>query len=132
MLEPPEAYRPSIKDMIGQLGLLLPDGFLRTTPSPWFERIPRYLEAMDTRLRKLGAGGLARDRASMEAVDAHWDRYAKRAATLREEGRHVAALERYRWMIEELRISRFAQGMKTHEVVSEKRMMRLYDEARFG
>ena len=131
-VDAPPPYRPSVSDLIAQLGLLLGPDFLRTTPSEWFEQMPRYLEAMQVRLRKLGEGGLAKDRRNMEAVDRHWRRYASRHAELERQGLVSDALERYRWWIEELRVSLFAQELGTHVPISAKRLDAQWDQAVFG
>ena len=129
---PPPAYEPSIRDMIRQLGRLLPPDVLTRTPWEWLIHIPRYLFGLDARLRKLAQSGLARDQANMEAFARHAARYEKRAEEDAQQGRYTPALETYRWMLEELRISLFAQSLKTAMPISEKRMTKQWDQVVFG
>jgi ATP-dependent helicase HrpA len=129
---PPEPYEPSIRDMIRQLGRLLPGDVLTSTPWASLQHVPRYLEGIDMRLRKLAQSGLARDQTNMKAFAQHAARYEKRAAEDEQQGRYTPALEAYRWMLEELRISLFAQSLGTALPVSDKRMAKQWDQVVFG
>jgi ATP-dependent helicase HrpA len=83
---------------------------------------PRYLQAISHRLRKLGNAGLSRDEQATQQVAEYWSRYQARHERHRLHGIHDPALEQYRWMIEELRVSLFAQELRTSLPVSSKRM----------
>lgn len=57
-----------------------------------------------------------------------WQQYEQRAAVQAKAATANVALEHYRWMLEELRVSLFAQELKTIAPVSVKRLQKLWDE----
>ncbi len=113
-------------DLRIQLDNLLGPGFLLETPWDRLVAMPRYLSAVVKRLQKLqagaGAGADGRDVSAFRTVAPLWNRYAQQATADREHGRADAELERFRWMIEELRVSLFAQELGTAEKVSAQRL----------
>ena len=112
----------AIADIRRQLAYLFYPGCLYETPYEWLSQFPRYLQAICLRLEKV-AGQIDKDRRYTEEIDLHWQRYAAR---LKEIGKAQClqdkALMDYRWLIEELRISLFAQTIKTLRPVSTKRL----------
>jgi ATP-dependent helicase HrpA len=108
----------------------LPPGFLSSTPWEWLAHYPRFLKGMSLRLRKLGGGGLARDREAQAIIHHHWQAYREAAERQRKEGVENAELVLYRWMIEELRVSLFAQELGTSLPVSPKRLEKQWEKAR--
>jgi len=121
-------WTEALADIRIQLEHLLAPGFLMNTPAAWLPQIPRYLQAIQSRLRKLSSGGLRRDHDATAEVAAHWDRFHKKQAEHAHSGRFNAALAEYRWLIEELRVSLFAQELRTVLPVSSKRMDRLWGQ----
>ena len=117
---PAQAY--AIEDLRDQLDHLVEEGFLVKTPWPWLWQYPRYFKAMKFRLEKLTGGGLDRDRVSHSIIRKFWQRYLARAAEHREREIYDPQLIHYRFMIEELRVSLFAQKLGTGITVSEKRL----------
>ncbi|MCP5152277.1 MAG: ATP-dependent RNA helicase HrpA, partial [Chromatiales bacterium] len=119
----PELRAPaeSLADIDEQLVHLVHRGFLGTVPLAALRDYPRYLRAIETRLTRLGAGG-ARDGSRLEHVRPLWERYLVRARGHRERGKRDGELERYRWMVEELRVSVFAQELGTAEPISRQRL----------
>jgi len=100
---------------------LLRPGFFAATPWAQLQHFPRYLEAIDRRWSK------ARERPDREArhapqVEAWTRRWRERRDRDRAAGRHDPALEEFRWLLEELRVSLFAQELKTPTPVSLKRV----------
>lgn len=91
----------------------------------------RYLKAIIARLDKLEADS-SKDRAARLKVQPYWERYKERAKMLAEQQRESAALETYRWLIEEYRVSLFAQPIKTAVPVSEKRLNQSWEEVKLG
>ena len=87
-----------------------------TSPDDAVKRLPAYFQAIGHRLDKL-ISDPSRDRQWMAEVAPHWQRYLNNA-----QKRAPAELETYRWMIEEFRISLFAQGLKTAYPISAKRL----------
>lgn len=111
-------------DLRIQLANLLGPAFLLETPWDRLVSMPRYLSAVVKRVQKLqaGAGADGRDAAAFRQVAPLWNRYAQQATADLEHGRVDAELERFRWMLEELRVSLFAQELGTAEKVSVPRL----------
>ncbi len=114
-------------DVSAQLAGLVYAGFV--SASGW-RRLPdllRYLRAAELRLEKL-ATSPARDREWMLRVDEVQQAYERLLDEPPQGGVDAEALERIRWMIEELRVSLFAEALGTPQPVSEKRIYRAIDE----
>jgi ATP-dependent helicase HrpA len=126
----PPLWSDSIRDMRDQLMHLVYRGFVVRTPFAWLRHVPRYLRGIEIRLKKLANAGLNRDLQAMNEVRPFWDPYKQAAARARERGLRDAALEQYRWMLEELRISLFAQELKAAGPVSAARLARLWEDVR--
>ncbi|WP_428939580.1 ATP-dependent RNA helicase HrpA [Fontivita pretiosa] len=120
----PPLLQPSIQDIRAHLSSLVPRGFLLSTPSNWLGHLPRFLRAIEIRLKKLTNAGLPRDVAAMQTIAPLWQRYADRAAELSRRGIIDPQLQTYRWMLEELRVSLFAQELKTSIPISVQRLER--------
>ena len=121
-LEPPLMgfATANYEDLRQQRDELLAPGFLRDTDPAHLGHIPRYLRGMRLRGERLRQDP-ARDQARMLGVHVYWREYLKR----RNAGDADAeALNDLRWLIEELRVSVFAQELRTAEPVSPKRLAR--------
>ena len=118
----PPGWDAPIQDMTQQLDHLLRPDFLVQTPRSWLIHLPRYLDAMDARLVKLGYGELARDVASAATLAPHLARWRERRERHEEARRVCDALETYGWWLEEYRVSLFAQHLGTHVRISERRL----------
>jgi ATP-dependent helicase HrpA len=114
-------------DVRGQLARLVFKGFLGATPWERLHDLPRYLKAAQRRLDKF-AGDPERDQRHAANIAELWRRYEERAARQRRAGTTDARLQDFRWRIEELRVSLFAQELKTPYPVSYKRLERLWSE----
>ena len=123
----PADWTEAIFDIQEQLKHLMPRHFIAHTPYEWLVHIPRYLQAIQLRLGRLRSGNLIRDARSAKEVEAAWRNYAQRHERHREHHIHDPELVRYRWMIEELRVSLFAQELSTAVPISTKRL-----EKQFG
>lgn len=117
------AFLPLKQNVDFQLAALLPDKLLETADDEWLWEYPRYLQAIEIRLDKAPLS-LERDRQLASEVDVHWQRYVKLMAS---EPHPSADLRRMRWLIEELRVSLFAQQLKTKVSVSAQRLNRHWD-----
>jgi ATP-dependent helicase HrpA len=106
---------------------LVHPGFLSRTPWERLEHVPRYLKGYALRLQKYRASP-ERDQRHGPTVAGLWNLYEARAAADRDAGRTDAKLEEFRWMIEELRVSLFAQELRTPMPVSSKRLHKFWDE----
>ena len=69
-----------------------------------------------------------RDTRSAQAVQQLWSRWEEKVAAERKQGGLNPALEDFRWLIEELRVSLFAQELKTPFPVSVKRLEKIWAE----
>ncbi|ROH85368.1 ATP-dependent RNA helicase HrpA [Pseudomethylobacillus aquaticus] len=111
-----------------QFQRLLPKTFFRDTPWERLQHLPRYLKALRLRLEKYPSA-VERDTRSGQSVQLIWQRWQDKVSALRKAGSEVsAALEDYRWQIEELRVSLFAQELKTPFPVSIKRLDKLWQD----
>ncbi len=115
---------PVLRDVRQQLEWLLAEGFLSVTPWQWLKHYPRYLHAVAYRLDKIRSGSASRDAESTEVVARLWDRWLERVPEAARTPRHQAQSE-FRWMIEELRVSLFAQPLGTAVKVSPQRCEKL-------
>jgi ATP-dependent helicase HrpA len=118
-LRVPDILRPSVNDMAEQLEHLVPADFLLTTPPKWLGHVPRFLQGIEVRLAKLLDAGLEKDSRAATAVFPFWKAYLNRLASP-DLGPLSAAWVEYRWLVEEFRISQFAQQLGTAVKVSEK------------
>jgi len=123
----PPLWADSIRDMRDQLAHLVYRGFVIATPFEHLRDLPRYLRGISMRLQKLANAGLTRDVQTMAEVRPLWEQYKHREARRREEGTRDAGMEEFRWAIEELRVSLFAQELKAAGPVSIQRLQRQWD-----
>ncbi len=114
-------WRPSVVDLKAQLDGLIYRGFLLAVPYAHLKDYPRYLMAARERLDKLfHAAG--KDQQHLGELTPLLEKWLERAAAVRAAGRYDSRLEELRWMIEELRISLFAQRLGTAYPISLKRI----------
>jgi ATP-dependent helicase HrpA len=111
----------------GQRERLVYPGFLARTPWERLEHMPRYLKGYALRMQKYH-GNPDRDQKHAGNVQTLWNNYEARVKADRDEGRRDPHLEEFRWLIEELRISLFAQELRTPLPVSFKRLQKFWDE----
>jgi ATP-dependent helicase HrpA len=102
-------------------------GFLSRTPWERLEHVPRYLKGYALRLQKYRANA-ERDQKHAGTLATLWNNYEARLKSDRDAGRSDPKLEEFRWLIEELRISLFAQELRTPFPVSAKRLQKYWDE----
>ncbi len=112
-------------DIAAQLQRLVPKRFALDTPWPQLQHLPRYLKAITGRLDKLRADP-ARDTKLMSEVKPLEQRYTRRLAELK--GVRDARLDDFRWQLEELRVSLFAQELRTPQPVSVKRLDKVWSQ----
>ena len=106
-------------DVQQQLARLVPKRFLLAHDWAALQHLPRYLKAVTLRLDKLRADP-ARDAARLSELRPLEQRYLRRLSELK--GAQHARLDEYRWLLEELRVSLFAQELRTPQPVSVKRL----------
>jgi ATP-dependent helicase HrpA len=106
-------------DAAQQLQRLVPKRFLTLTPYAQLQHFPRYLKAITLRLEKWRADP-ARDAARLAELRPQEQRYWRLVAERK--GATDARLQELRWLLEELRVSFFAQELRTPQPVSIKRL----------
>ena len=113
------------EDLAEQLAWLIFPGFAESIPSAQLQHLPRYLEACRVRIQR-AQGNPHGDTRKLNELKPLWHRYTSHVA-LAEPPRHdPALLAEYRWQIEELRVSLFAQELRTPAPVSAKRLDALW------
>ncbi len=118
-LKDARAPREVADDIQAQLQRLVPKRFLATTPWAALQHLPRYLKGVVLRLDKWRADP-ARDAARLAELRPLEQRWQRKVAELK--GAPHARLDEYRWLLEELRVSLFAQELRTPQPVSVKRL----------
>ena len=110
-----------------RLQTLLAAGFATRTPWAQWPRLPIYLKAMTLRLEKYSSNP-ARDAAREADIQELEQMWQEKTDGLVKQGQPVSDdLAAFRWMIEELRVSLFAQELKTPYPVSVKRLLKVWE-----
>ncbi|MCA9273304.1 MAG: ATP-dependent RNA helicase HrpA [Phycisphaerales bacterium] len=111
---------PMHADIRFQLGQLVHAGTLTHVRAARLRHYPRYLEAIARRLASVRGQSVRRDAETQARIMVHWRRCIEHARKMHELGLHDPELDNYRWMIEEYRVSQFAQQLGTPLKISEK------------
>ena len=120
-------FTAAMRDEHSHLAALVYPGFIMHTGWMHLKSLPRYLRGILKRLEKLPASE-QRDARNMAGVLTLQNRYLARKEQSKKSLYVDEALEDFRWQLEELRISLFAQELKTPYPVSVKRLDKLWDE----
>jgi ATP-dependent helicase HrpA len=112
-------------DALQQLQRLVPKRFMATTPWTQLQHFPRYLKAITLRLDKLRTDP-ARDAARLAELKPQEHRYWRLVAERK--GAVDDRMQELRWLLEELRVSFFAQELRTPQPVSVKRLDKLWSQ----
>lgn len=120
----------TLQEVREQAAALIADGFITAAPASRLQHLPRYLKALAMRVERAASSPSA---ASQDAALAYRAREAlagverarERAAALPPDAAREAALVEARWMVEELRVSLFAQTLGTSQKVSPQRISKL-------
>ncbi len=110
-------------DAAQQLQRLVPKNFLAMAPWPQLAHFARYLKAITLRLDKFRTDP-ARDAAKLAELRPQEQRYWRLVAERK--GQIDARMQELRWLLEELRVSFFAQELRTPQPVSIKRLDKLW------
>jgi len=114
-------WKPSVDDLRDQLDRLVFRGFLQAIPFAHLKDYPRYLKAADQRCERL-LHAAARDQQRLAELAPIETRWRERTSAAERAGREDPRLDEIRWMLEELRVSLFAQSLGTAHPVSVKRV----------
>jgi ATP-dependent helicase HrpA len=123
-----ERFSAPKADMEAQLRELLPVDYPTITPWRWLRHLPRYLEAIAYRIEKLTSGGQARDEANQREIQLLSSRYHEGKQRTHPHAESLEALTEYRWMLEEYRVSLFAQPLGTATKVSPQRLRKQWEK----
>ena len=115
---------PALSDMKAQVERLVHRGFVAESGVEQLRRIPVHLAALAQRRRRLdeGGGAIHRDRLLLDRVTELQEAYLHQVAALTEGRPPGERLRRVRWMLEELRVSLWAQQLGTAHPVSDQRI----------
>jgi ATP-dependent helicase HrpA len=114
-------------DVMAHLARLVPKRFVCQTPWAQLAHLPRYLKAVTLRLEKWRSDPV-RDSAKMAELRPLEQNFLRLLAERK--GVHDARLEEFRWLLEELRVSFFAQELRTPQPVSVKRLEKAWAQFR--
>lgn len=114
-------------DIKSQLSRLVSPESIIDMPRKWRVHLLRYLQGMQIRLNRAGIQ-VHKEQQTISELEDFWQRYVKKADTLAQEGRYSEALVDFRWLIEEYRVSLFAQSLGTAERVSSQRLEKFWQE----
>ena len=114
-----KAHGQAVQDIKQQCEWLLGREWIARTPYERLQHLPRYLQAIGVRLEKM-RGNPARDAQQLAQLLPLQQRWQRRLVEL--QGAPDPQLEDFGWLLQELRVSLFAQGLKTPVIVSVKRL----------
>jgi ATP-dependent helicase HrpA len=112
-------------DCTAQLQRLMPKSFMAATPWPQLQHCARYLKAVTLRLDKYRADP-TRDAQRLTELKPQEQRYWRLVAERK--GAQDARMLEFRWLLEELRVSFFAQELRTPQPVSIKRLEKAWGQ----
>ena len=116
------------RDCEQQIGLLVYKNCFSQTPWEQLQHVPRYLKALRLRIEKQPANP-DRDGKNAASVGVLWDRWQAKISALKLAHLDISQdLQDFRWLIEELRVSLFAQELKTPFPVSIKRLEKAWQD----
>ncbi|WP_307861835.1 ATP-dependent RNA helicase HrpA [Nocardioides sp. SYSU D00065] len=119
---------PALTDMRAQVARLMTDGFVGEAGATRLRDLARYLAAVTYRRERLDAQ-VARDRAQMDQLMGLQDAWLHAVAALPEGQPLPQHLREARWLLEEYRVSLFAQQLGTREKVSDQRIRKVLSRA---
>jgi len=126
-----KAHTAALQDIEAQLKRLIGKQFITETPFERLQHFPRYLKGIQVRLELLKSNP-ARDTQLMAEYLPLWTNYERRALQLAKMGTYSPQIEQFRWLLEELRISLFAQELKTPVPISSKRLQKQWEGIQHG
>lgn len=115
-------------DIAMQIAWLVFPGFVSATPVEKLKLYPRFFKAIEKRIERAKADR-TRDRSKISRFEPYWTQYRQYATSKQKDIADREAFAHYRWLLEEYRISLFAQEIKTTERVSPEVLARVWLEA---
>jgi ATP-dependent helicase HrpA len=120
------AFPAEYQDLQHQIKHLFTKQFIAETPPEWFKRLPAYSAAILLRLDKI-AELSKRSADEIVFLKNAYQKYEKSFNALNQYGLSTRAIQRYRWLLEEYRLSVFAQSIRTTEPISRKRLEKVWE-----
>ena len=114
---------PMAQDINQQLDFMIYAGFIRNTPYQQLNAIPRYLKALQYRLEKFD-----NNVQKIQEVSRYATRYWNEVEKKTKKDKVIPEQDPFRWMLEEFRVSLFAQQLKTAYPISVKRIDKAWDD----
>jgi len=121
---------PAALEAEEHLACLTPSGFLTATDWNILREYPRYFRAVPMRFEKLRSGGESADRQGTAELNKYWQNYWERRKLHELAGIVDPELEVFRWMLEEYRVSLFAQRLGTSIKVSPQRLDKQFEKVK--
>ncbi|WP_171810330.1 ATP-dependent RNA helicase HrpA [Marinomonas posidonica] len=116
-------------DIQFQLKQLIYPGFIGNTPLFWLGQLPRYFKGIEVRLERF-QNHLNKENQFVSELEGLWQTYHKQKKAHDDKALYDPELVKYRWMLEEYRISLFAQSVGTLEPISAKRLAKQWQEVK--
>ncbi|KZN12674.1 ATP-dependent helicase HrpA [Marinomonas sp. TW1] len=116
-------------DIQFQLRQLIYPGFIGNTPLFWLGQLPRYFKGIEVRLERF-QNHLNKENQFVSELEGLWQTYHKQKQAHDEKALYDPELVKYRWMLEEYRISLFAQSVGTLEPISAKRLAKQWQNVK--
>ncbi len=126
----PAKFSSAKGDIREQIKHLTGDSFLSATPWRWLEQYPRYFEAIAMRIEKVASLAPDKERELRENVVHFWNLYAGQQLRHADHAIVDPELEQFRRMIEEYRVSLFAQTLGTSISISDRRLEKQWKKVR--
>ena len=120
-------WQRAMTDIRNQLKGLLPPGFIVAVPLTRLREYSRYLQAIQLRLAKFPLNP-AKDADWQQQIQSWWQAYQARLTEDTKRGVRDPKLEEFRWALEELRVSLWAQRLKTPYPISLKRLAKAWSD----
>lgn len=122
-----DIQQSTCESILDQLAWLVFPGFAESTQLAHLQEVPRYLEACRMRIQRcrVNSGSDTRKEAELQPV---WQQYTDFIGSAKIMRADKELLSQYRWMVEEFRVSLFAQELRTPYPVSIKRLNSLWKE----
>ncbi len=128
--ELPKQFAETRSHIQAQIATLTEPGFLQSTAWRWLQHFPRYFQAIISRIEKRSSTSSEKEFDAIGKIDEHWHRFEITQQDHLAQGIVDSELELYRWMIEEYRVSLFAQQLGTSMTVSPQRLDKQWRKVR--
>ena len=126
----PAARSPVKGDIRSQIALLTEGQFLSVTSWDWLVEYPRFFEGIGFRVDKLSTTPVDKDRMQTAEIEHYLQQYHEMKERHQAQSLVDPELDQFRWMIEEYRVSLFAQSLGTSLTVSSKRLDKQFAKVR--